>query len=554
MCIKNDNKIKINPPLIIIILTFLIIWIFCFLSNICSGTQMKTSQINKLDENWNVDGKTVDLPYKYEGTPNKAIIFENKLPDNILNGDIIAFNSNYAINNVYIDNQLVYSYGKDNGISFGKMTGNIKCIVDLIPEYSGKSIRIEIIPQYKNIYEMYTIINDNKDAVYSYIFFKDIWRLIVVVILAIVGLIAVFLSFTSSYNDIFNKKQLLYYSLFIFSVSIWILQSSDLPQFFTNANAATCFSSFMALIFTSVSYGGFCRYMLEKKYKILKIVQLLGRCIIILNLLLFVLNIKDPIELLLLTHIYMLFTIISVISCCIKEASASLKAKCILLSTIFFSIFVLLGLLSFYNHPGNGKDAIVIATGFVFFSFCLFCILLNNQIENIKKLLNMRIYKELAFKDGLTNLGNRAALDKKMSEFEDLQDGTEVSFLMFDLNYLKQTNDNLGHSEGDKLIINTAECIKKAFNDSGYCYRLGGDEFATIIIGRNNEIKAKINQLNNIIEEYNKTHENKISVALGCSSKVYNKEDKDFRKNIYKEADDKMYEMKKKQHEELAEI
>ena len=525
MCIQNNNKTKISPSIVTIIFTFLIIWIFCCISTRQTETQMKTSKINTLDENWIVNGERINLPYKYKKMPNETIVFENKLPDNILNGDVIAFNSNYAINNVYIDDQLIYSYGKNNGTLFGKMTGNIKCIVNLSPEYSGKNIKIEIIPQYKNTYEMYTIINDNKDKVYSYIFFKDIWRLIVVIILVIIGLIAVFLSFISDYNDIFNKKQLLYYSLFIFSVSIWILQSSDLPQFFTNANTATCFSSFMALMFTSVSYGGFCRYILEKKYKILKIVQFIGRCIIILNLLLFVLNIKDPIELLFLTHGYMLFTIISVIGCCIKEASTSLKAKCILLSTIFFSVFVLIGILSFYKHPGNGKDAIIVATGFVFFSFCLFCTLLNNQIENIKKLLNMRIYKELAFKDGLTNLGNRAALDKEMADFENLQEGTEVSFLMFDLNYLKKINDNLGHSEGDKLIMNTAECIKKAFEDSGSCFRLGGDEFATILIGKNNEIREKINTLQNIINEYNESHENKISIAHGYSSKIYSKND-----------------------------
>ena len=53
-----------------------------------------------------------------------------------------------------------------------------------------------------------------------------------------------------------------------------------------------------------------------------------------------------------------------------------------------------------------------------------------------------------------------------------------------------------------------------------------------------------------VIEDY----ENKISIAHGYSSKIYSKNDKNFRKDIYKEADDKMYEMKKRQHEELAKI
>ena len=36
-----------------------------------------------------------------------------------------------------------------------------------------------------------------------------------------------------------------------------------------------------------------------------------------------------------------------------------------------------------------------------------------------------------------------------------------------------------------------------------------------------------------LINEYNESHENKISIAHGYSSKIYSKNDKNFRKDIY---------------------
>ena len=45
--------------------------------------------------------------------------------------------------------------------------------------------------------------------------------------------------------------------------------------------------------------------------------------------------------------------------------------------------------------------------------------------------------------------------------------------------FLKETNDTLGHSAGDKLIRKAAECITSCFGDKSF--RIGGDEFAAVV-------------------------------------------------------------------------
>lgn len=51
----------------------------------------------------------------------------------------------------------------------------------------------------------------------------------------------------------------------------------------------------------------------------------------------------------------------------------------------------------------------------------------------------------------------------------------------FDLNNLKNCNDNYGHRVGDAYIINAARIIENTFERYGKCYRIGGDEFCCII-------------------------------------------------------------------------
>ena len=47
-----------------------------------------------------------------------------------------------------------------------------------------------------------------------------------------------------------------------------------------------------------------------------------------------------------------------------------------------------------------------------------------------------------------------------------------------DLNGLKETNDKLGHEDGDELIRRTAELFTKEFPK--HSYRTGGDKFVVL--------------------------------------------------------------------------
>ncbi len=81
-----------------------------------------------------------------------------------------------------------------------------------------------------------------------------------------------------------------------------------------------------------------------------------------------------------------------------------------------------------------------------------------------------------AYVDGLTGITNRAGFEKSFKSVFVEQSGKGALFLI-DLDNFKAVNDNLGHPEGDAVLIHTAQVLKTVFRGTDIVARLGGDEF-----------------------------------------------------------------------------
>lgn len=54
------------------------------------------------------------------------------------------------------------------------------------------------------------------------------------------------------------------------------------------------------------------------------------------------------------------------------------------------------------------------------------------------------------------------------------------SLAYIDIDNFKSVNDSQGHAEGDKLLIEVAQCLKDSVRATDIVARLGGDEFACL--------------------------------------------------------------------------
>ena len=129
-------------------------------------------------------------------------------------------------------------------------------------------------------------------------------------------------------------------------------------------------------------------------------------------------------------------------------------------------------------------------------------------------------FEHQAYTDAMTQVKNRAAfqlITKKLipSEYP------KLTLIMADLNNLKQVNDTLGHTVGDKLICLLASYLEQAFGRMGHIYRWGGDEFMVMIEDRSPaEISAAQERFTTLIADHRKHGGFEISAAIGAASRM----------------------------------
>ena len=119
--------------------------------------------------------------------------------------------------------------------------------------------------------------------------------------------------------------------------------------------------------------------------------------------------------------------------------------------------------------------------------------------------------------------------------------------VMCDMNDLKRMNDTRGHSYGDEALRSASRMISETFKNSPV-YRIGGDEFVALLDGK--VLAHKDELMETFISEMNKLRnstelppEEKVSVAYGMAYMSDPSENVD---DVIKEADERMYETKKK--------
>ncbi|MGR3292836.1 MAG: GGDEF domain-containing protein [Candidatus Scalindua sp.] len=91
--------------------------------------------------------------------------------------------------------------------------------------------------------------------------------------------------------------------------------------------------------------------------------------------------------------------------------------------------------------------------------------------------------KEEVLIDGLTQIYNRKAFDKKIDDSFKKKSKKKRPFtlVMVDIDYFKKVNDEYGHTIGDEILKKVARTIKETFRLNDFVARYGGEEFSVMI-------------------------------------------------------------------------
>lgn len=168
----------------------------------------------------------------------------------------------------------------------------------------------------------------------------------------------------------------------------------------------------------------------------------------------------------------------------------------------------------------------------------------NKRLEHEKEIF------QIAYRDALTGLSNRAAYIECVNQLERqrAEDGGlgDTVCLMFDLNGLKDINDQMGHNAGDRALTASAAALKRTFEREGASlFRLGGDEFCVLMTkASEQEVKGCLGQLEKELESESAGEGFPIRLAAGYVFLEDNREDTI--EAALARADYKMYEDKRR--------
>lgn len=100
-----------------------------------------------------------------------------------------------------------------------------------------------------------------------------------------------------------------------------------------------------------------------------------------------------------------------------------------------------------------------------------------------RRLLNLRLRYE-ATHDALTGLPNRTLFFERLEKALAAGEGQRFGLCYLDLDGFKTVNDSLGHSAGDRLLVEVADRLQSCATAPGEMVaRLGGDEFVALTTG-----------------------------------------------------------------------
>lgn len=484
------------------------------------------------------------------------LTFEHVIPRYDTTDDpTINLYSIHAAVKVSVDNEVIYQYGQ-NRYQENKLLGYGRHFIPLGKNQMGKKLTIEMHISENNAFDgqQPVIISDGRKFVSKDIAGKR-FNLAISMFLMVFGVIIMILSMLMLKSSV-NFIQTFCIAMFSFLVGCWTLCNVDLIEYFSSDLLVKTYMEYMTFYVLPLPFTYYFRDRLEEKgfpkwlkiyFKVLIIAEI-AFAAFAYTMQFF--NIMHLPSFLSVAHILMMLALLFIVFINIwarKNSQDSINSV-----MVGFAIAVILTVIELVRFNinkyflGFSKNEYSSMT-----CFAVLIIVISMLVDYGKKIsqtlyriAQQQLFKQMAYMDELTGLANRRKCEEYMKELETHTE--KYCILCFDLNLLKKINDTYGHEKGDELIKRFADVLREVYSLYGITARIGGDEFVAIL---NNvsvqETEKLISNMLILIETKNKEDDIlKLSTAYG-----YAMSDEVADSNphiIYKLADDRMYEYKKK--------
>lgn len=526
-----------------------------------SPTALLSEGNTAFDEGWRMeDGTAADMEHLHEMPsvePYEEQSVCHSLPSDLGEGKSLCFRSKNISYRVYVDGELRYEPEIRESRVYNRSPGTRWSYVPLYKEDAGALVEIRFQTVYKSARACIDhLVLGSAAGEITGIFTGKAVAFSTCLLLLFAGLLLIIADIPANLQ-MDKNHELLYLGLFAISIAVWCLAETNLLQFYTDDSRllqiVSCCSLMMIpiplVLYLDAAFG-------FQNKGVVPVVCGLSAAEFVLCTALHFWGVRDFHETLTLTHVMLAVSAALLLYAILKNAFVVRESK---VRNVYKAIRTV-GLMGIgfatgidiirYYHGHNSDSAMFVRIGLLIFILCYGSASLEKMVNAVKLGTKAEFVGQLAYRDGLTGVGNRTAFQERLEELEgQKKELAGIAIVMFDVNDLKYVNDNLGHQRGDELIVGSANIVKNAVeSEEGSVFRIGGDEFAGIFVGENVDGRcvSALSRFRQLMDGHNAVKNRLLRISIASGYAVYDKSQEDEKlMEVYQQADVRMYENKK---------
>lgn len=539
---KNRNFWPIFGLILLIITLIIVAWV-----DDDNQLIINTDDVTEMNEAWSwvKTDETIPidlLPTTLDVTHDEPFTISQVLSEDFFYPQVILVRASLATIIVTLDDEVIYDHTHEDNSR--EPQASLWHMIEVPVSSQGKTLSITFETSYENIAgTLNPIIYGNHSAIYEYLVSTYGYRLLIGLFVFFAGLI---MMFGSSFTHMGLQKRDGLVGLFAVLLSMWLIAESRMLQFVTGSHLIIASMAYLALATFPIPLLVFIHRSIDKHYQKWIRLMLSLFCVQLVLVLVFQsTGIADFYETVIYTQILIgisIVTTILVLGTIYYRTKDEFSLK--FLSIIgFLSVFFLAEIINFL-WGSLVNVSVYLSFGIFLLSIYLLITLFRNVMNRMKEGYEKEFYQRLAFVDQLTEAKNRTAFEADIDQvFANPQELEKLTIIYIDIDNLKEINDEFGHLQGDKYLIEAYQLISQHYSPYGECYRVGGDEFACIVKNMNKNLLDAVKQ--HIQSEHTIAHleqDIKFSLSIGYSSFIKQDEKPS---DLIKRADEAMYQDKK---------
>ena len=493
-----------------------------------------------------------DIPFS-KAEVKDTICLRTVLPKNTLVQPQLSLHVSHCAVDVYLDGQCIYTYG-DEIYQKGGLLGCGYFFVPLPENFEGKvlSIRLRTVKESKFNYLEETCIISAQDAL-KRLATDNFLSTMISIFLVIMGMIEL-----GSISLLIRAKKpirtMISIAAFSFLMAFWMSCCDKTIQFLIRDYGKIAFIEYVPMYFLpvgviSIVYDFFAQSLHKKLARVFEAWFLLLACAVVVMQ---ILNICNMSECAWIFRVSLIAAIVLGVAFLVAERNVSrtLEEKVEINGLIVFLIFVFLETLRYcfkknYNFATIGNQSLL-PFGVLVWICAMLARFVIAMYRSFVSHMRHELLMKIAYTDALTAISNRTKCEEVLQDYD--KNKRPIFLINMDLNGFKAVNDTYGHSEGDQLLCVFANILQEVFGNIATVGRMGGDEFI-VIMDASMEACAEefLHKLTQKVNEHNENeqHPYLLQFAYGYATNEGNEAATPW--DVYKEADEKMYDCKRKQ-------